>query len=307
MHSYSLSVTKTPFTDMQSLTLVFSDLERNVLKCSEHLQRHHRYLGDDELKEYFANAPLAFCPKERAEGRAPINTVSGNDCQLCFREVKTNSGIQRCQVCYRAAHQECHDVYRKRKGKCEGTTGCPLCCPHCPWNPSNPVVKAEPLALTTKEEPGLSGVKSETVDGVSWATMTKKNQMLERKVRKLQGQVRGQLRDQRRRKSVSRTMTDRQYKRLVAKMGGIVGNHRNDKKTTCQTDAFEKEETQVKEERSPDFFREPMMPMTQTVKAETVEEEIMKEEKYVKKEEDSETAVEIIKLSKDVGSSHSRW
>ncbi|KAK3338487.1 hypothetical protein B0H65DRAFT_435100 [Neurospora tetraspora] len=240
------------------------------------------YLVQSEWTEYFANAPPAFKPRKLVKDQDLNNTISDKDCQLCFKEAKASGDIKRCQVCCRVAHQQCHDIYRTRKGACEGNTGCPLCCPHCPWNPSNREPKAEPLSLATKEEPGLPGVKSEIIDDIPWTTMAKKNQMLEKKVRKLRGQLRGQCR----RKQTSRTMTDRQYKRLVAKTGGRVANYRDNKGTMCKKNAPKKEEACVKEERKAHIFQERTTPVKQTVK----------EERCVKMEEESEPAVVIVKV-----------
>ncbi|KAK3948352.1 hypothetical protein QBC32DRAFT_381509 [Pseudoneurospora amorphoporcata] len=140
--------------------------------------------------------------------------------------------------------------------------------------------------------------------------MAKKNQIPEKKVRKL----RGQLRSKRCRNPPSRTMTDRQFKRLVAKTEGRAGNHRINKETVCQKNVPKKEKACVKEEIRANVFQEQTTPVEQTVKEETVKEETVKEEtvkeetvkeetvkeetvkKCVKREEESEPAVEIVKV-----------
>ncbi|KAK3398790.1 hypothetical protein B0T20DRAFT_352811, partial [Sordaria brevicollis] len=193
--------------------------------------------------------------------------VSGRKCQLCFKTVEhTAAGdIKRCQVCCRVAHQQCHKVYLARKAVCEGDTGCPLCCPRCPWNPSNRELKAEPHSLTTKEESTPPDVKSETIEDDTLAATERKNWVLEKKIRKPRGQLHGQ----RRRKSASRTMTDRQYKRLIAKVGGRVGRRRN--KETAPTDISQKPRASVEQtakEEKPAKMKEELEPEVEFVKIE---------------------------------------
>ena len=89
----------------------------------------------------------------------------------------------------------------------------PACKPRIFWTDQD--LKAQPVSRATKDEAALPGVESEIGGDTPLTAMAKKNQMLEKKVRKLRGRLR--------RQPASRTMTDRQYKRLVAKTGGRVG------------------------------------------------------------------------------------
>ncbi|KAK1778514.1 hypothetical protein QBC45DRAFT_328138 [Copromyces sp. CBS 386.78] len=236
-------------------------LELYVLKCPRRLPKKD-FWHRDELVEYFVNAPPAFKPWRYVKAQDADSEVSDTDCQLCFKKVMVTGEITRCQVCRRVAHQQCHAIYRARKGACEGSTGCPLCCPQCPWNPSKPELRMESLPVEVREASGMPRDRSATADDANLSGTKKKIRTLENKVRKLQDQLRGQ----RRRIRTSRTITNRQYKRLVAKTGGRVGNHRGNKRTTCQVNVPIKEEARVREDKPADVPREPMMPVKQAVK-----------------------------------------
>ncbi|KAJ4401235.1 hypothetical protein N0V85_005572 [Neurospora sp. IMI 360204] len=234
-------------------------LDLYVLRCPSRLQLS-RYLLTAELPEYFANAPPAFKPQKFSKDQNLNDPISDKDCQLCFKEAKASRDILKCQACCRVAHQQCHDVYRTRKAACEGNTGCPLCCPQCPWNPSNPEVKAELVPMEVKREPGIPRDRPPTADdAVSSAT--------KQKLRKLKQEVR-KLRCQLRRKPASRVMSSLRYERLAGKIGRKGAKYRRNKLVMAVKNALKSEDAHTKDEDKAAVFKEEMESPVKIVKIE---------------------------------------
>ncbi|KAK3485984.1 uncharacterized protein B0T23DRAFT_325442 [Neurospora hispaniola] len=193
------------------------------------------WLGGSKWEEYFANAPLVFKPRILAEGQALSHTIDDNECQLCFQETRNSGCIVKCRVCQRVAHQHCHDIYRMRKAPCEEDTGCPLCCPQCPWNPIN------------------------QGDVPSTAT-ARRNRTLEKKVRKLQRQLR--------RKPASRVMSSLRYERLAKKIGRKGTKYRRNKLIMAVKKAVKSEDAQTKHEDKAAVLKEEMESPVKIIKVE---------------------------------------
>lgn len=131
-----------------------SDLERIVLQCPEHLQKKE-WFNDSDLKEYFANAPLAFRPKILAQSQGPNHPNNDNECRFCFKEIDDNRDTVRCNACHRVAHLVCHLICSTRKAGCEGDA-CPLWCPECPWTRKREKVEPGVILVAVKDEPAPS-------------------------------------------------------------------------------------------------------------------------------------------------------
>ncbi|EAA32950.2 hypothetical protein GE21DRAFT_6539 [Neurospora crassa] len=234
-------------------------LELHVVKCPRRLH-HEGYLNEVEFGEYFANAPPGFKPQKFVKARDINSMISDKDCQLCFMEAKASRGVDQCQVCGRVAHQKCKNIYRARRAACEGDTGCPLCCPNCPWNPSNAEVKAELVPTEVKKEQGVPRDQPATAqDAVSSAA--------KHKVRKLKQKVR-RLRCQLRRKPANRVMSSLRYERLAGKIGRKGAKYRRNKLIMAVKKTVKSEDAHTKHEDKAAVLKEEMESPVKIIKVE---------------------------------------
>ncbi|EGO59794.1 hypothetical protein NEUTE1DRAFT_99948 [Neurospora tetrasperma FGSC 2508] len=186
--------------------------------------------------------------------------ISDKDCQLCFTEAKASRGVDQCQVCGRVAHQKCKNIYRACREACEGDTGCPLCCPNCPWNPSNSEVKAELVPMEVKKEPRMPRDQPATADDtISSATR--------QKVRKLKQNVR-RLRCQLRRKPANRVMSSLRYERLAGKIGRKGAKYRRNKLIMAVKKTVKSEDAHTKHEDKAAVLKEEMESPVKIIKVE---------------------------------------
>ncbi|KAK3491802.1 hypothetical protein B0T13DRAFT_477725 [Neurospora crassa] len=187
--------------------------------------------------------------------------ISDKDCQLCFLEAKASRGVDQCQVCGRVAHQKCKNIYRARREACEGDTGCPLCCPNCPWNPSNPEVKAELVPMEVKKEPGVPRDQPATAGYAVSSAQKQKVRKLKQEVRKLRSQLR-------RRKSASHIMSSLRYERLAGKIGRKGANYRRNKLIMAVKKTVKSEDAHMKHEDKAAVLKEEMESLVKIIKVE---------------------------------------
>lgn len=210
--------------------------------------------------EYFANAPPAFKPQKLVTDQDFNDAISDKNCQLCFKEVKISDDISKCEYCCRVAHQLCKNIYRTRRAACEGDTGCPLCCPNCPWNPSNPEVKAELVPTEVKKEPGVPRDQPATADDAVSSAAKHKVRKLKQKVRKLRCQLR--------RKPASRVMSSLRYERLAGKIGRKGAKYRRNKLIMAVKKAVKSEDAQTIHEDKAAVLKEEMESPVKIIKVE---------------------------------------